>query len=143
MALGDAARPDEPPRFLSSLRGLLASLVGLAATRLQLAGIELSEEKQRLLGALALLLGAMLFAALGLLVLSFLVVAWFWDSQRWAALIGLTLVYALLAAALAWKLKRELASHPPLFQATAEELQKDRDLLAAVLGEPGRREGGP
>jgi uncharacterized membrane protein YqjE len=122
-----------PPRLFGSVRALVATLIGLAGTRLQLAGVELAEEKQRLLGALGKLLAAMLFGAMAVLVFSFLVVAYFWETHRWAALAGLALAYLALGAGLALNVRREFQSHPPLFEATAAELEKDRAYFEQAL----------
>ena len=64
-----------PPKLLSSLRQLVSTAVGLAHTRLALAGVELEEEIQRLLGAAVLALIALVLVLLALIVGTFTIVA--------------------------------------------------------------------
>lgn len=98
-------------------------------TRLELIGIELAEEKDRLIGVLFLGLAGMMFAMLALIALTALVAITFWDSYRWEALAGLTIVYAIAAIFCGLKARRGLHTAPLVFQATLEEFEKDRDAL--------------
>ena len=98
-------------------------------TRLELIGIELAEEKERLLGMLFLGLAAMLFGAMALIALTALIAIAFWDTWRWQALAGITIVYALGALICALKVRNSLRNAPPVFQATLEEFEKDREIL--------------
>jgi uncharacterized membrane protein YqjE len=118
-----------PPRLLSSLRRLAATGLGILQTRLALAGIELEEEIQRLLGMLVLALGAMLFFALGLLVFTLLIVLAFWDEHRVVAFGVLTVLYLGLGGFFFYKLKASLGSRPPIFETTLAELEKDYGAL--------------
>jgi uncharacterized membrane protein YqjE len=116
----------------ASARALGPALLALLRTRLELFGIELSEEKGRIV-ALALLGGAVaLLTALALLLLNVLVVIAFWE-QRIGVVAGLTVLYSVLALFLGLRLKASLASQPMLFAATVGELQAD---LAALRGTP-------
>jgi len=125
--MADSAQPG----LRASLRHLGVSVLGAVHTRLSLAGIEIEEEIQRLVGLLMLAMAALLLAALGLLVLTFLVVALFWDSYRIAAFVGLGLVYLGLAALLGVRLRTILRTRPPVLEATLAELEKDRESLTA------------
>ncbi len=111
------------------LRRLLGSAFSIIQTRLELIGIELAEEKERLLGVLFLGLAAMMLATMALIALTALIAIAFWDTWRWQALAGITLVYALAALVCALKARQGLRNAPLVFQATLEEFEKDREIL--------------
>lgn len=111
------------------LRRIVGALLGIVHTRLELLGIELSEEKDRLLAALFVGLAAMLFGTMALIAFTFLVAAAFWDSYRWQALAILCGVYLLIAVVCGVIARQRLRSAPLMFQATLSELEKDRDLF--------------
>ncbi len=111
------------------LRRLLGSAFAIIQTRLELIGIELAEEKERLLGVLFLGLAAMMLATMALIALTALIAIAFWDTWRWQALAGITLVYALAALICALKARQGLRNAPLVFQATLEEFEKDREIL--------------
>lgn len=112
------------------LRRLIGSVFAILQTRLELIGIELAEEKDRLIGVLFLGLAAMMFAMLGLIALTALVAITFWDTTyRWEALAGLTVVYALAAVFCALKARRGLHHGPVVFEATLHEFEKDREMF--------------
>ncbi len=132
---GDAARP---AGLFASLRGVLVSVLGIAGTRLELIGLEVAQEKERLVGLLFTVLAAAFALSLAVLLATFLVIAHFWDSYRLTAIGAFVVLYAVLGGWLITGLKRELAAHPPLFSATLAELEKDRAALRAGMqrGEP-------
>lgn len=132
----------ESPGLRSSLRRLGVTALGALHTRLALAGIEIEEEIQRLVGLMMMAMAALLLAALGLLVLSFLVVALLWDSYRVASFVGLAVLYLGLAAVLALRLLQTLRTRPPVLQATLAELEKDREALGMPAADDGK-EGAP
>ena len=111
------------------LRRIVGALLGIVHTRLELLGIELSEEKDRLLAALFVGLAAMLFATMALIAFTFLIAAAFWDTYRWQALAILCGVYVLIAIVCGAMARQRLLNAPMLFQATLSELEKDRDLF--------------
>jgi len=111
------------------LRRLLGSAFAMLQTRLELIGIELAEEKERLIVVLFLGLAAMMLALLALVALTALVAIAFWDTWRWQALTGITAVYAIAAIVCASKARNGLRNAPLVFQATLEEFEKDREIL--------------
>ena len=113
------------------LRRLVGSAIGLLQTRLELVGIELAEEKERLLGVLFFGLAAMMLAMMALVSLTVLVAIAFWDSYRWQSLAAITALYALIAAACALKARADVREAPTMFEATLTELEKDRELFRA------------
>jgi uncharacterized membrane protein YqjE len=125
----DAASAPPSP---SAVRRLLGGLLSLARTRLELIGIDVAEEKDRLLLTLFIGLGSMLFGLMALLTLTALIAAAFWDSYRWQALAGLTLLYLLGALFCGWKAWSRVRHAPPIFATTVAELEKDIDAFRAA-----------
>ncbi|MEO6566364.1 MAG: phage holin family protein [Casimicrobiaceae bacterium] len=126
--------PGEPvagrPPLRESVASLLAAMAGSVRTRIELASVEFAEERSRLGQQLALLiagLGCLLFAVL---FVALGVVAWFWDTHRFAAIIGVIVVFAGAAAALFWWRSDLSRSAPSPFAASLAELEKDRAALA-------------
>lgn len=111
------------------LRRLAGSALALLHTRLELVGIELTEEKERLMGVLFLGVAAMMLAMMALISLTVLVAIAFWDTYRWQSLAGITVLYALAGVICALKARAGLRGAPAVFEATLAELEKDRELF--------------
>lgn len=114
---------------LASLRALGATLLRLIGTRAELLGVELREGGERRKEMLVLACAGGVFLAMGLLLLTFLMIVVFWDTHRIAAIVGVTLVYVGLGAGAMVKLRNKLRSSPAPFQATLAEFAKDLELL--------------
>lgn len=121
--------------MFASLRGLAETLLGIAATRFDLLGVEVAEAKERLVALLVTAIALVFAFAFSALMLTLLVVALFWDN-RLAALAGCAVVYGAIGAWLWSRLRAQLAAHPPVFAATIAELNKDRDALLETLTRP-------
>lgn len=136
MTSPESAKPEAevPPRLLASLRQFALTALAMAHTRLALAGVELEEELQRLVALLLSLLGLAVFGLVGLLVATFTVVIAVDPAQRVAVMTGFSLVYLALAGWMAWRLRRLLATRPPLLQATLAEIAQDMAALQAAAG---------
>jgi uncharacterized membrane protein YqjE len=124
-----SGRSPEPPRLLESLRGAADSGVALLSNRLELFGIELAEERVRVLALLAY--GAVAFIALGagIVFLAMFVTVLMWESNRLLALGIFATVFlgggmVALITALGYASKKS-----SLFAASLAELRKDRDAL--------------
>jgi uncharacterized membrane protein YqjE len=113
----------------SPLRRIFGSVFAIIQTRLELVGIELAEEKDRLLGVLFLGLAAMMLATMALIALTALIAIAFWDTYRWQALASVTAVYAIAGIACALKARSSLRNAPAMFEATLAEFEKDRDVF--------------
>lgn len=111
------------------LRRMLSSAFALLQTRLELLGIELAEERERLVAMLFLGLVAVMLAMMALISLTALIVVAFWDSYRWQVLVGITAVYALGALICALRARRGLREAPIAFEATLKEFEKDREMF--------------
>lgn len=128
-----AAGSDTLPGALSRLTD---SLLGLLRTRVELLSIEYTEERGRVGMQLALifagvgcLLFAMFFAAFG-------VIAWFWDSYRIGAIVGVILFFVVAGAALLWRRAEVAKAAGTPFAATVAEFEKDRAALTRTLHAP-------
>ena len=129
---------DATPGRAGGLRGALgqlgSSLVGLLRTRLELAAIELEEERDRAVKALVLVHAAVFAFAFAALAASAFVVVWFWDTHRLRALLGLTIVYLVVGILAAWRFSRRRAADARPFRATLAELERDGAWLADEFG---------
>jgi len=109
------------------LRRIVSSVFAIFETRLELIGIELAEEKERLIGVLFLGLAAMMLTMMALITLTVLIAIAFWDTYRWQSLAAITLAYALVAVLCAVRARAGLANAPNVFDSTLAEFKKDRD----------------
>lgn len=113
----------------ASISSLLTALLGSVRTRAELASVEYAEERARIGRQLALLvagLGCLLFAVLFVAVG---VIAWYWDTNRMAAIVGVIVVFAGAGAACLWWRARAARAAPTPFAASLAELEKDRAAL--------------
>ncbi len=116
------------------IRRLLESASGFLATKLELVGIELQEEKRRILELLILASTALLFGVLSLTVLTFAIVAFFWETPyRFAAIFGVFFLYLFITGFLFVRLKRRANTATHLFDTTVEELKKDTEWVKRHL----------
>lgn len=111
------------------LRRMIASVVALLHARLELIGIELAEERERIVAVIFLGLVAVMFAMMALISLTALIAVAFWDTYRWQVLAGITAVYGLGAVICALRARNGLRAAPIVFEATLHEFEKDRDMF--------------
>lgn len=127
---------DEPPGdhgrraagLFDSAREFLASLLGVAHTRLELLTTELEEEVQR--GVLILIWAsvAIFFSGLAVLAIALFVIIAFWENRLIAA--GITaLVFIAIAAIAIVQTRTQVSSRGGLLSATREELRRDTESL--------------
>jgi uncharacterized membrane protein YqjE len=119
--------------LFASARHVLAALVEIGQTRLQLASTELEEERLRLAALLLYAAAAFFFLGLGIVFATLLLVLVFWDGPRIAVLTLLVLLYLATGAGLAVVWRHKARNKPPLLATTLAELRRDRD---ALLGQP-------
>ncbi len=118
--------------LLASVRALLSTLLGMAHTRLELFANELEEEGVRLIRLFVYGFLSLFFFGLGVIALSLLVVAAFWDTYRLTAIAGVTLVYLGISVYCVISAKQQLAQKPKLFSVTLAEIRKDRAALSST-----------
>jgi uncharacterized membrane protein YqjE len=113
--------------LLSSLQRLLATLLGLARTRLELISVEAQELLARLvllmIGAVAAILLAALAAGFGAVALVLAAP----PEHRVAVAGGLALAFLAAAAIVGWRVRRAARLRP--FAASLAELRQDEDAL--------------
>jgi len=117
------------PKLLESLRNLAGSVVAMAQTRLELASVELAEERTRLIKVALLACFGLVFFGLALVTLTVLIAIVFWDTYRWQALGALVAIDILACAICLLAARRTLRTAPQLFEATLAEIDKDREVL--------------
>src|SRR6266542_4457776 len=125
------------PEIFDSLRSFCIAGLELYKARLEVALIELDEEKERvqhllILGVVAavlLLLGVAVLTTLGVLLLA-----------AWIGLPGALAIFALLylgsGGIICGLIYRQHKERHPLFRSTLKEFQKDSDCLCAFLQKP-------
>lgn len=123
-----------PPRgpvggLFRSIAHLLATVVGIAQTRLELLSTELQEEVHRVAEIMLWATVALLAAGVGLFLLALLIIFVYWDTHRVLASIAVTSAFFLIAAIAGLMLRAKVRSKPPLLDATLAELKKDRAAL--------------
>jgi len=116
---------------------LLATTLAMGQARLELAGIELADERDRLIRIAALgLLGAFALAV-ALVALTILVAVVFWDGARLPALIAITLVWMGLGFGALWRAKDLARVSSPPMALTLAELRRDLEALRKAVGGEG------
>jgi uncharacterized membrane protein YqjE len=128
-----ASRPTDS--IVRSARRMLAILVSMARTRLNLLAIEIMQEKSRLWLLLILTALLMLFSFMALLTLSLFVIVAFWDHNRLLA-IGCVFAFYVGAALVSLvMLRRKARPGSSLFAGTLDELAKDAAALEDEIEE--------
>ncbi|MBI5898045.1 MAG: phage holin family protein [Rhodocyclales bacterium] len=116
--------------LFASLKGLFGTSLALAQNRLQLLGVELAEERLRLLSLLAWGAIAVLCLGAGLIFLAVFLTVLLWDSHRLLAL-GIFSALFLSGGIVALVTTMSFAkAGSTLFKASLAELAKDREALA-------------
>ena len=114
------------PGILAAFHTLGDSLLATAQDRLELLGVEVQEEKYRLIHILIWVSAAIFTGVMAITFASLTLVFVFWESARFAVLGGLTLLYSGALIAIIVSLRRFLANMPGPFAATREEFAEDR-----------------
>jgi uncharacterized membrane protein YqjE len=115
--------------LLSSAQTLLAGVLALARTRLELFGTELQEELARLFFTLIGAMAVLLLAALGLAFAAFGAVLSVGEEHRALAAAAVAAAFVAAAFAAAWSMRRLGEDKPRMFSASLAELERDRDAL--------------
>lgn len=115
-------------------------IVSILRTRVELFGVEFNLEKSRLFRLIGLAAAAFIFLLLAVMVVTFLLIAVFWDSPHRLLTIGLIAgFYALFGLVLVWTIFRNVKSGPIPFQATAQELSRDISMLSNLGGQDSQK----
>jgi len=120
---------DSEKHNVPSLKRIGAATLGLLSGHVELLGVELEEQK---ICALRTLFWTALIIVAGLLLiigLSLLVLVSLWDEYRLQAIIGLCFFYTYALLLGVWRLRVTLKAAADPFNATREELARNRDRL--------------
>ena len=118
-----------PHGMFDSLRKLLGTLAGIAQTRIELLGTEVEEQVARLTSLLLWTIVSLFLAFTTVVLVAVAILVAFWDTNRILAAILLAAGFAALALMSYLRVRAVARGRPHLFQATLEELAKDRDRL--------------
>jgi uncharacterized membrane protein YqjE len=118
------------PGLLSALGRLSRSLIGHARMRVQLLGLELEQEKQRIFVALLATLFAYLFLSVTLMLVALAVIVHFWDTpDRMTSVIWMAVISALITVGSALYAMQRISRPSTLFHASLAELAEDEEAL--------------
>ena len=115
--------------LMGSIKRLISTLISIVATRLELLGNELQEERLRLAQMLLLYLCALFCFGMGVLLITVIIVVMFWDEYRLAVLGGLCILFFVLGALMTMFLRNKARSKSKLFSVSLAELAKDTEQL--------------
>ena len=125
--------PEElPPKLIPAVRSMVATGIALAHTRLALAGIELEEELQRFISAAVLGVVSVVCVLMALVVGTFTIVAAVPPDSRVGTMVGITLLYLVIAIVAVMRVRSIFSMRPPIFSATLAELEKDKETLSQM-----------
>jgi uncharacterized membrane protein YqjE len=113
----------------NALSQLGASALAMLRTRLELATVEFTEERERAKEMLLLVLSTVLVALFALLFASVFVIAYFWDSYRLTAVGAVTGFYLALAVIFLIRLRQRMQQRHSPFAATLSQLEEDAEAL--------------
>jgi uncharacterized membrane protein YqjE len=116
-----------------TLAQLGASMLAMMRTRLELATVEFSEERERAKEMLLLVLSTVLVALFALLFASVFIIAYFWDSYRLTAIGAVTGFYLVLAVIFLIRLRQRMQQKHSPFAATLSQLEEDAEALRRRL----------
>ena len=115
--------------LFASIAQMLATVIGIAQTRLELLTTELQEEVHRVAEIVVYSVIALLSAGAGMFLLALVVIFLFWDTHRVLAAVSVTGVFFLIAVVAGLILRAKVRAKPPMLDATIAELKKDRASL--------------
>ncbi|HJW81725.1 MAG TPA: phage holin family protein [Acidiferrobacterales bacterium] len=119
------------PGLLTSLQRLMATLLELLQTRVEIVATEFEEERVRLRELVVFGILMLFFVSVGLTLATLFVVTLYWDTNRLAVLGGVAVFYLGLGGLAGVVLYRRLKCRSRLFATTLSELAKDRDQLGS------------
>jgi uncharacterized membrane protein YqjE len=116
--------------LFASLRQLLATVLEIAQVRLEILGNELEQEKLRISGALMLAAIGLMLLSVGTVLLCGFVLMLFEQGYRLAALGLLTVAFLGGGVVVLFACSRRLSTPGGMFAASLAEIAKDSDGLA-------------
>lgn len=116
--------------LLSSIKGLAATGVSIAQTRLELLSVDVQIARSKFISLLVMIISALFFLFFGLVMLALFIVIYSWETDRMMALGLLTGAFLLIGAILTLLITQSLRKMPKLFEASIAEFAKDREELS-------------
>jgi len=123
---------DTMPQLADASKRLAQRALVICENRIELLMVEVEQERERILHAIWLALGAMVFGLLAGVALTAVIAVAFWLQSPMAALVILTVLYAAIAAVLYARLLR-LQRDWQTLPTTLDQLRKDREWLEKNL----------
>jgi uncharacterized membrane protein YqjE len=120
---------ERPAGLMESAKRMLATLIALVHTRLELFTTEIEEEIQRAAGILLWALVALFFGSLTVLMIAFTVIIIFWDDHRVLAAVLVTATFLVMTVIFGLLARARLRAKPGFMSASVEELKRDRASL--------------
>ena len=130
--LGAEHDGEPPPRsasLMDSAKRMLATVIALVHTRLELFTTEIEEEIQRAASILMWALVALFFGSLTVLMIAFTVIIIFWDDHRVLAAALVTATFLLMTVIFGLLARARLKAKVRFMAASIEELKRDRESL--------------
>ncbi len=121
--------PEGQGGLFDSLRRLLATVIGIAQTRLALLANEVQEETLRLRRLVVLGFAAVFCLILGVILATGYLILLLWEAYGIGALGVFAGLYLAAGVAIGYYVYRQSLQRSRLFQASLAELGKDRDTL--------------
>jgi uncharacterized membrane protein YqjE len=115
--------------FVTSVGRLLATLIEMAYTRLELIFVELQEWVEGLVGVILWGLVAVFAAGASLLLGALALIFAFWDTHRVLVSLLVTGAFLVVTIGSAWMAVTRLRAQRSLLVSTLNEFAKDRELL--------------
>jgi uncharacterized membrane protein YqjE len=113
----------------SALSQLAATALAMVRTRLELATVEFTEERERAKEMLLLVFSTVLVALFALLFASVFIIAYFWDTYRLTAVGAVTVFYLVLAVIFLLRLRQRMQEEHSPFAVTLSQLEEDAEAL--------------
>jgi len=117
-----------PPDLIESSKKLLSNAINMFKLRTELIGIEILEEKSRLLKAIIFASGALISITLLLMVITFSLIFFSKEAYR-MPVIGIILIFYLALGSTCIYFLLKLVYKKAIFSSTISELKKDQECL--------------
>lgn len=115
--------------LFGSLRNLATTVVAIAQTRLEILSTEIEEEKLRFLQLLMLGAISLFCFGMGVILLTFFIVFFFWETHPLLALGSFTAIFLIAGIIIALVVRNKMRVTPKIFSTSVTELLKDREHL--------------
>jgi uncharacterized membrane protein YqjE len=125
----EGERPSRSAGLMDSAKRMLATVIALLSTRLELFTTEIEEEIHRAGSILLWAVVALFFGSLTVLMVAFTIIIIFWDDHRILAAVLVSSSFLLLTLIFGLLARSRLKSKSRFMGASLEELKRDRESL--------------